>query len=300
MHRKRVNSLVIIATIEDQQAMGLYKIAINSNYDVYFLSVDKLGVDWTVEINNANVCVTYLKSIYFNVQDKNICWYLRSPYLGSKAFLQIINLLHKFLTIHAYPHHNYFYSGDNETQADSKPLHANIFPNLFPQSNIVSRIRNLKKIKNKSIVKSISNIRSEVVKLSDRRLNIQQSEKLDCPILIQSIIQGESLKAHCYLSRKGYWHIFCVKVNNHEIDYRYDSAATYQVIDTPPIIFLYADKCYTIFKCIFFDLDFIVSSSNEHYFLEINFSPAPIYFEKIVWNKYMKYSSYLLSDWLTF
>ncbi|MCK4816921.1 hypothetical protein KA005_14220, partial [bacterium] len=111
----------------------------------------------------------------------------------------------------------------------------------------------------------------------------------------QENIKGIPIKLHFYRKRDGLWLSFMVACESNVIDYRYDEGTIYKELETKLEWILAADLFLKKYGCRFFDVD-IITHKNGEVFLEVNFSPAPRFFEEHVGDT--KFSSRLLADWL--
>ena len=90
--------------------------------------------------------------------------------------------------------------------------------------------------------------------------------------------------------------MFTVSASSTAVDYRY-ATAWYQAHWTPAEAFLLADWVYRKLGTRFFDIDFILGEAGP-VFLEINASPAPVFFETHTLDGAREFSSRVLCDWL--
>lgn len=272
-------TLVIIGEQEDTQALAWYNLGENSGISCFFLEVCQIHSEWYLQIHNSIPTVVLHDGTYFYLNAQDICWYLRGPTQASFAILQSISLLHNFLAWYAYPQGNYFQYGLEEGLVESKPsqlsLLINQIPTTYLQTKATSHVQ-----RHQYITKSLSSTRSTVVHLADDRLQFEPNTKLACPLQVQERILGRAVKAHFYKNRQNLWQGLCIVSQSSDIDYRYAQDTQHEFMSMPPAWFKIADTCYALFRSKFFDLDFMLDPTGQAIFLEINFSPAPTYYEK--------------------
>lgn len=209
--------------------------------------------------------------------------------------LQGLALLHWLLCITAYPMGNYFYTSDEEWFASAKLEQVTSQESTVPKTLVFKRTLSPPPNSKNYIVKSISGIRSIAVGGDDARLsNSHESEA--CPVQYQNRIPGHAIKCHFYRTRFDQWKAFVVSAECKTVDYRYDDTF-YSQVGVPAVAFNIANKVLRMWGARFFDID-LIQGADQATFLELNFSPAPVFFENTALSGIASFSAEVLTDWL--
>jgi hypothetical protein len=283
--------LVVVSSKADSQAQIWLRIAKGLGHQAIHLNTERAGVDWRLVVSG-DAQVVRRHGPALSLSDPSLCWYLRGPNFADTQTLVEIELLHSLLTVFAYPQARYFIKGGEEGRFGSKPLQLVSFQNLCPSSRISTR-RLPRKNRDKFVVKSLSQIRSTVVTCADSRLHRGASLHFEQ----ERIEHGDLLKVHAYMRNDALLQTFVVKCSSGSIvDYRAAINVKYTRIDSDHRIMRVIQKFYQIAGTTFFDIDLFITE-NEIIILEINFSPAPTFFERSAGIDY-DFSRAVLSNFL--
>ena len=127
----------------------------------------------------------------------------------------------------------------------------------------------------KTIVKSISGMRSEVVDLTDQRLQ-HKGDSLDCPVQLQPKLQGINIRAHVCGED-----VYAVRIHGDAVDYRYGEEMSMKRVDLPKAIASWCVESAKREGLEFAGIDLLYQEMNDYYWcFEINPMPGYSYFEQ--------------------
>jgi hypothetical protein len=142
----------------------------------------------------------------------------------------------------------------------------------------------------RTVIKSISSMRSQAVTLSDRRLADKVNIRF-CPVQLQPQLYGDNIRVHVCGDV-----IIAIKLKTKLLDYRFYDGITCELIRIPESV---SRWCWQITQAEGLELsgiDLIRTYHPERYFfLEINPSPGYYYFEELMVNAG---NPPLISEWL--
>lgn len=142
----------------------------------------------------------------------------------------------------------------------------------------------------KTIVKSISSIRSKVVNTTHDMI---LSKKLPVPIQIQPQLNGQNIRAHVCDDT-----VFAIAIQAEGVDYRYAENMSAKWIDLPKEIHEWCIQACKYEQLQFAGVDLFLSQTGTWYCFEINPSPGYHVFEAMaaVENGYCGISEYLCTS----
>lgn len=289
-----MKNLCIIGTSGDSQVNNWIAIAKRINSKVAFFDVQEMGENWRIEVNN-EFCGLFVPPAGFYSFSSD-CWYFRGPLQAKHITLVQLHLIHALLSFQALPRGDYFNPDRIEANLLSKPYQQIFFRESFPQSRILSADKILE-ADSASVIKSISHIRSKASMLRDILEYNKSIKFLAGPVLVQERVAGTPVKVHCYISRNGSPLFLACGCSSSEVDYRY-AKTNYFEYEVSCDIKSQAQRIHSITRSHFFDFDIMCSEGLEPVLLEVNFSPAPSYYELKLHNNF-KFSEAILRDWLS-
>ncbi len=290
---------MIIGTMEDVQCEILFEVSKPIANRTIFLNAGSYDIDWRLSLSNEQGSFVICQKFgYLKLDDPTICWYLRGPTLGDQYSSQLYFELHQALSLYAYPIGNYLIKGPEEALTESKLNQYKVWEiGALPEVIVTNKLAAARSKKESSkVIKSLSTIRSIATNLNSNSL-LWNLQELSNPVQLQSKVDGLNVKVHYYRSRAGYWHTLSISSVGNEVDYRYDPIVSFGVVPTKPHWIKKAESIYEQFGSRFFDVDLIVGEEKE-YFLEVNFSPAPVCFERFIFEDSYVYTKLFLLDWL--
>ena len=165
----------------------------------------------------------------------------------------------------------------------SKPLQMTAMTNFSNQviKTIPTLITNLraeiiKSPADKNIVKSISDIRSKVVDLTDQRLNLT-GDFLDCPVQLQQKLTGVNIRVHVCGDVA-----YATRIGTDGLDYRYGEELSMKWIELPEAIETWCVQSAKREGLEFAGIDLLYQEKNNYYWcFEINPMPGYAFFEKL-------------------
>jgi hypothetical protein len=284
--------LVVIGDPKDKQASKWHTMALSLGADSIFLSAAQINRQWRLDLGEERMPAIICSSgERLEIIPNSSRWYLRGPSSGNLRIREQLQLLHQYAS-RVYENGDYFLSADSEVHTESKPLQAVLAPCRVP----VTRVRRPVRLMSANwVTKSLSHVRSKVVDSSHPGLLLSNDGNMAAPSMFQHLVHGLHVKVHCYYSRCQTWKLFAVSAKASCIDYRYSSDVEYAVEQVRCRWYHYAQRLYEYLRIRFFDFDLVVSGSFDT-FLEVNSSPAPVYFENILED--YRYSAHVLLDWL--
>lgn len=293
-------SLVIVGSCEDLQSQGWFDVCRMSGYDAHLLEPREISRTWWLTAESGVVpSVRTVNGRCFVLNDRSVCWSLRGPFNAPLTTLSTLSLLHRYLSWYSYPLGNYFQHGYEECRIESKPLQIQFTYSQYPTTHLATRLETvLDGNRDQYVAKSISGQRSIVVRCSDPRLK-HSDNRQPFPVQLQQHVVGLPIKVHFYRTRYDTWMTFAVASESDSVDYRYSSTTTYREIVAKPLWYKMAADFYAKCGTRFFDIDIICSDGTSLTFLEVNCSPAPVYFERAMESGALKYSARVISDWLS-
>jgi hypothetical protein len=285
--------LIVLADPSDKQAMQWHFMALASGAVSDFLCIANINSEWSIELRSDRIPAVILPNkCRIEISPGKACWYLRGPTCGDIRVREQIQLLHQLVS-QLYDCGDYFLSPHSEVLTESKPLQLSLAPCSFPQTRLW--MHKLVITDMNWITKSISHIRSIVVNVAHPDLMRNSDGETASPVMFQRFCEGNQVKVHCYYTRYQTWRLFAVSANSNAVDYRYSIKTKYTIEPIQGRWYHYAQHLYNYLQIRFFDFDLVVFEGNDT-FLEVNTSPAPIYFERI-FSEY-RYSASVLLDWL--
>ncbi|MFD4852633.1 ATP-grasp domain-containing protein [Bacillus toyonensis] len=133
----------------------------------------------------------------------------------------------------------------------------------------------IKRKANETIVKSISGVRSEVVDLTNQRLQ-HKRDSLDCPVQLQPKLQGINIRAHVCGEV-----VYAVRIHGDAVDYRYGEEMSMERIELPQAIASWCIQSAKREGLEFAGIDLLYQEMNDYYWcFEINPTPGYSYFEQ--------------------
>lgn len=156
--------------------------------------------------------------------------------------------------------------------ASSENLIISTIPTLL--TNLRRKIK--KKPRDQTIVKSISGIRSEVVDLTDQRLQ-QKGNSLNCPVQLQPKLHGINIRAHVCGEA-----VYALRIHeNTGVDYRYGEIMSMELVELPHRIASWCIQSAKKEGLEFAGIDLLYQEMNDCYWcFEINPMPGYSYFEQ--------------------
>ncbi|MGH1143104.1 ATP-grasp domain-containing protein [Bacillus pseudomycoides] len=128
---------------------------------------------------------------------------------------------------------------------------------------------------NETIVKSISDMRSEVVDLTDQRLQ-HNGDSLDCPVQLQPKLQGINIRVHICGEA-----VYAVRIDADAVDYRYGKELSMKWAELPQEIESWCVQLAKREGLEFAGIDLLYQEKNDYYWcFEINPMPGYAYFEQ--------------------
>lgn len=232
------------------------------------------------------VSMTCIDSLLDAVNHLNVFWnqdrypsiYFRDCYTDDSDLAQVILYLTDFLS---------FYPGTviNRPGGDilnlSKPRQMTAIANINPQcvSGIKTNMSNHTRIEHldlkRHIVKSMSNIRSNVVCLSHFS-GSNTHDKTPMPVHIQSKLQGTNIRVHVCGQA-----VFSVAIEAKDIDYRYSDEIQGQWIELPQKINHWCLEVCNLEQLLFAGIDLFLSEAGQWFCFEVNPSPGYHFFEAL-------------------
>src|SRR5262245_31517060 len=102
-------TLIVVGSSEDRQASGWYDFCRRSWLPVVFAEASCLGRDWWLQVDrDERPGIVTRDGRRFSADDSTVCWYLRTPTHGPSNYIATFQLLHRCLSLYAYPLGNYF------------------------------------------------------------------------------------------------------------------------------------------------------------------------------------------------
>lgn len=286
------NALCIIGNKDDSQAQNWMSIARSLSSRVAFFETCDIGKTWNLICCN-EVCGILSHPSVFYPFNKG-CWYYRGPLFADSFALTQFNTIHSVLAATSYPLSNYFNPSDIEARLNSKAFQ-HIYFGCFPESRIISRV-SLVSNSQFRVFKSLSHVRSKVSLLEQLINKNYLCQSHGGPLMLQRVADGIPVKVHCYIMRDSSPLISAFACYSNDMDYRY-SNTRYQAIDMSPAIRSKALELHELTGSRFFDFDISIDRCNKLTMFEMNFSPAPCFFEDQAGTAY-EYSKQILVDWL--
>lgn len=209
---------------------------------------------------------------FLNILEKVTSIYLRPPILSNEQDIILWSILHS--TLLNGKHINVIQPSLAFLNY-SKPLQ--ILKSIYQNQNVIvkpidSFIKNIS-LTNKNelfIIKGISDLRTIVVYLNDKRLDWSTKNGLTHPYLMQKTILGNNYRVHVIDDK-----VFAVKISySTEIDYRYSTEKlSFMPFDLPKLVKEFCIKVTKSEQLVFSGIDFIVEN-DTWYCLEINPNPG--------------------------
>ena len=140
----------------------------------------------------------------------------------------------------------------------------------------------------------MSGVRSIVVSGNDPRLS-KLDRQFSIPVQFQRFMPGIPIKVHSYRTRKNTWILFAVSAEAESIDYRYSNGSIYRAVEIRSEWIETSQHLFEYLRTRFFDFDIMADPEGET-ILEVNPSPAPIFFERVISD--FRFSARVIEDWI--
>jgi hypothetical protein len=283
-------NFIVIGSTDDRQVSSWLLLARQMGHSAVYLDIKDAGNKWSLEVDGEPRIVFGRQSL--ELASPRNRWYLRGPLIAPPSVIQLIEIIHSLLILFASPEWRYLPRGNQEGHFSSKLFQLTHAQIRVPKTCVRSRLDGARTLRSSTVIKSISQIRSTVVTLEDPRLGTADGLHLEQ----ERILDARLFKVHGYVRSGTILSSLAVECLSKCIDYREDDNVQYRLGSMTQDIKEVLLFCASVFGVALFDID-IFDTSKGLVLLEVNFSPAPAYFENII-DKSMIFSRDVLIDFL--
>lgn len=280
-----MKTLIVIGTAEDDQAR-VWALLAEKWLRVVFLQPIDFKITWSLLADEKGVRVDdWNGGNQYASHDQEVYWYLRVPELNEPSLSQYILLLRQSL----HRSDRLLPCSGLKPWASAKLLQTGLWRGKRPAAHVGYH----------SPARDTIGLITKGLSGASSRASLVTEGSRPCefiPSFYQQRINGAHSKVHCWINKEGLHHLY-VATDSQYVDPRDDPDLRYQRCRLPDDVRLKLEQLGSKIGCRFFDVDFI-DKDGDLFFLEVNFSPAPVWFESRFDTPDYTFSEQALSDWL--